>query len=231
MSRGLSLSAAFTFVALLLMGCAAAGGGNPNTAAADSERMALLDRATRTIQNMKSDPAFERARDMVDNAKAVLVVPSLLRGGFIFGAEGGNGVLLSRTNGTWSGPAFYTLASASFGLQAGLEQAEIVMLIMSDRALEAVTRSQFTLGAGAGLTVASLSAGAEAATAPNLSGDIIIWTSGRGLYGGLTLEGSVINPREEWNEAFYGRPVTVADIIANRVSSPAHPIRQQLAAL
>ena len=230
MTRLLSLVGA-TLAALVLAGCAAAG-GNPNTAAAAADRSELLDRAARTVQSMKSDPAFERARSMLDDAKAVLVVPSLVRGGFIFGAEGGNGVLLSKTNGNWSGPAFYTVGSASFGLQAGLEQAEVVMLIMSDRALEALTRSEFQLGASGGLTLVNLSAGVEAATAPNLSGDIIVWTSGMGLYGGLTLEGSVVTPREEWNEAFYGGPVSVGDIIANRVTAPGeNPVRQQLAAL
>src|SRR6185503_6537523 len=115
---------------------------------------------------------FEKAHDMAKNARAILVVPRLVKGGFIFGAEGGSGVLMKKNGNTWSSPAFYTMGSASFGLQAGLEQAEIVMLIMSDRALEAITRSEFKIGAGAGITVVSLSAGAEGATSPNLSGDI-----------------------------------------------------------
>src|SRR5688572_19384356 len=180
---------------------------------------------------MKVDPAFERARNMMKDAKAVLVVPGLVRGGFIFGAEGGNGVLMANNGGMWSDPAFYTMGSASFGLQAGLEQTEVVMLIMSDRALQSITRGQFKFGADAGLTVVSLSAGAGAATPANLSGDILIWTSGRGLYGGLTINGSVINSRDEWNTAFYGRPTTVADILSGRARATApNPVRQQLAA-
>jgi lipid-binding SYLF domain-containing protein len=158
-------------------------------------------------------------------------VPSLVKGGFIFGAEGGTGVLMANNNGTWSDPAFYTMGSASFGLQAGLEQTEVVMLIMSDRALQSITRGQFKFGADAGLTVVSLSAGIGAATPANLSGDILIWTSGRGLYGGLTLNGSVINSRDEWNTAFYGRPTPVADILSGRARGSApNPVRQQLAA-
>ena len=203
-----------------------------NTGAIASEQTELLDRSARTIEHMKVDPAFERARSMMKDAKAVLVVPSLVKGGFIFGAEGGSGVLMSKTGANWSPPAFYTIGSASFGLQAGLEQAEIVMLIMSDKALQAVTSAEFKVGAGAGLTLVNLSAGAEAATPPNLSGDIIIWTSAKGLYGGFTLNGSVVKARDEWNTAFYGKPASVSDILANRVTAPgANPIRQQLSSL
>ena len=138
--RSLStLGAAFAFAALLFT----------NTGAMASEQTVLLDRASLTIEHMKVDPAFERARSMMKDAKAVLVVPGLVRGGFIFGAEGGNGVLMAKNGAAWSEPAFYTMGSASFGLQAGLEQTEVVMLIMSDRALEALTRSEFKFGAGA----------------------------------------------------------------------------------
>jgi lipid-binding SYLF domain-containing protein len=197
-----------------------------------SAQTELLDRASFTVEHMKSDPAFERARSMLKDAKGVLVFPSLVRGGFVFGAEGGNGVLMGKNGAAWSEPVFYTMGSASFGLQAGLERTEVVMLIMSDRALEALTRSEFKFGAGASLTLVDLSAGASAKTAPNLSGDIIIWTSGKGLYGGLTLNGSVVKARDEWNTAFYGKPAPVSDILANRVRAPAaNPIRQQLAAL
>ena len=216
--------AALAFAALLF--------NTPGASAAASEQMETLNRAAITIDHMKSDPAFERARTMMKDAKAVLVVPRLVKGGFIFGAEGGNGVLMKKNGAGWSSPAFYTLGSASFGLQAGLEQAEVVMLIMSDRALDAVTRSEFKIGAGLGLTMVNLSAGAEAATPPNLSGDIIIWTSAKGLYGGLTLNGSIVKPRDDWNTAFYGRRVQVSDILADRVRSPVgNPIGQHLASL
>jgi lipid-binding SYLF domain-containing protein len=216
--------AALAFAALLF--------NTPGASAAASEQMETLNRAAITIDHMKSDPAFEKARTMMKDAKAVLVVPRLVKGGFIFGAEGGNGVLMKKNGAGWSSPAFYTLGSASFGLQAGLEQAEVVMLIMSDRALDAVTRSEFKIGAGLGLTMVNLSAGAEAATPPNLSGDIIIWTSAKGLYGGLTLNGSIVKPRDDWNTAFYGRRVQVSDILADRVRSPiGNPIGQHLASL
>jgi lipid-binding SYLF domain-containing protein len=202
-------------------------------AAFASDQTDLLHNATRTADDMRHDPAFRPARDMLDHARGVLIVPNLVKGGFIFGAEGGNGVLMARTpRGNWSEPAFYTIGSASFGLQAGLEDAKIAMLIMSDRALHAIEDGNFKLGAGAGLTVVTLSGGAEGATPANLSGDIIIWTSAKGLYGGITLNGSVISPRDDWNKDFYGHSVGPKEILNNDVKNPdAIPLRQALASV
>jgi len=196
------------------------------------EQLSLVDQAERTVDHMRSDPAFGPARDMLNRARAVMIIPSLVKGGFIFGAEGGNGVLMERRGTRWSDPAFYSLGSASFGLQIGLEKAEIVMMVMSDRALRAIEDGDVKIGAGGGLTVATLSAGAEAATASNLSGDLVIWTSATGIYGGLTLNGSVMKPRGEWNEKFYGRPVSVASILADQVQNPeANPLRAKLSSV
>jgi len=184
-----------------------------------SDQSILVDQAERTVDHMRGGPAFGPARDMLNRARAVLIIPSLVKGGFIFGAEGGNGVLMERRGTRWSDPAFFSLGSASFGLQIGLEKAEIVMMVMSDRALHAIEEGNVKLGAGGGLTVATLSAGAEAATAGNLSGDLVLWTSATGIYGGLTLNGSVIQPRREWNERFYGRPASVDAILAGQVQN------------
>ena len=179
-----------------------------------SDQTELLDHANRTVDHLKSDPAFSVARDMMHRAKAVLIIPRLVKGGFIFGAEGGDGVLLKRNGRAWSSPAFYALASASFGLQIGLEQAELVFIIMTDRALRGIERSEFKIGAGAGITVVTLSSGAEGATSGQ-GGDIVVWASGTGAYGGLTFNGSVVKAREEWNEDFYGRDASVPRILGN----------------
>jgi SH3 domain-containing YSC84-like protein 1 len=130
-------------------------------------------------------------------------------------------VNLKHDPGHWSQPAFYTLGSASFGLQAGLEQAQIVLLIMSDRALRGIEQSKFKIGAAADITVVTLSGGAEGATSGNLSGDIIAWTSATGAYGGLTFNGSIVDDKSDWDAQFYGRPASVSDIVNNRVHNPA----------
>ncbi|HTP77070.1 MAG TPA: lipid-binding SYLF domain-containing protein [Rhizomicrobium sp.] len=188
-------------------------------AALASDQTELLARASHTVDHLRSDPAFSQAARMIHSARAVLIVPRLVKGGFIFGAEGGDGVLLKRTGRSWSSPAFYSLASASFGLQVGLEQAELVFIIMSDRALRGIEHSEFKLGAGGGITVVTLSSGAEGATTGR-GGDIVVWSSGTGAYGGLTFNGSVVKSRDEWNADFYGHDASVGAILANKVRNP-----------
>ena len=163
-----------------------------------SDKGDLLRHANETVNHLRSDPAFGTARNMLQGAEAVYIVPKLVKGGFIFGAEGGDGVLLKRTGHGWSEPRFYGMGSASFGLQAGLEQAELVFIINSHRALAGIEKGEVKLGAGAGLTVVTLSSGAEGATTTH-GGDIVVWTSATGAYGGLTFNGSVIKQDKDEN--------------------------------
>lgn len=218
------------FQALFAAAALAAAVSVPVSASA-SDQGAVLEGAATTIANLQHDPAFSTAQKMLRRARAVLIIPSLVKGGFFVGGEGGDGVLMMRHGKHWSAPAFYTMGSASFGLQIGLEKAQVVLLIMSDRALKAVERDEFKIGAGAGITAVTLSAAAEGATSGNLSGDIITWSSASGAYGGLTINGSVLKPRSGWNEEFYGKPVTVMQILNNKVTNAeATPVRRDLAA-
>ena len=167
-------------------------------ARADDDKGELLRHANQTVNHLRSDPAFGTARTMLQGAEAVYIVPKLVKGGFIFGAEGGDGVLLHRTGHGWSTPRFYGMGSASFGLQIGLEQAELVFIINSRRALQGIEKGELKLGAGAGITVVTLSGGAEGATTAH-GGDIVVWTSATGAYGGLTFNGSVIKQDKDEN--------------------------------
>jgi len=168
------------------------------TPAIASDRSELLHDANRTVDNLKRDPAFAQAARMIEGARAVYIVPKLIKAGFMFGAEGGDGVLLVRHGHGWGMPKFYGMGSASFGLQIGLEQAELVFIINSERALKGIEQGSVKLGAGAGLTVVNLSSGAEGATTSH-GGDIVVWTSGSGAYAGISLNGSVIKADKEEN--------------------------------
>jgi lipid-binding SYLF domain-containing protein len=165
-------------------------------------------------------------------AKGVMIVPALVKGGFFFGGEGGDAVLLTRgPDGSWSQPAFYTLASASFGLQIGLQQSELVLIVLSDHALNAFMSDEFKIGAQAGLAIVTLGSMAEADTTSHLNADIVIWASSTGVYGGLTLNGSLIKPRTEYNAGFYGRAENPADIVLRRtapVVPSSLPLQQAL---
>jgi lipid-binding SYLF domain-containing protein len=168
------------------------------TPAVASDKSELLHDANQTVDNLKHDPAFSQAARMIDTARAVYIVPKLIKGGFIFGAEGGDGVLLVRHGHSWGEPKFYGMGSASFGLQIGLEQAELVFIINSERALKGIEQGNVKLGAGAGLTVVNLSSGAEGATTAH-GGDIVVWTSGSGAYAGLSFNGSIIKADTDEN--------------------------------
>jgi len=163
-----------------------------------AEKGELLHDANVTVNHLKSDPAFATAARMLRDAKAIYIVPHLVKGGFVFGAEGGSGVVLRRTGRGWGEPKFYDMGSASFGFQAGLEKAELVFIINSDRALAGIEHGNFKLGGQAGVTVATLSSGAEGATTAH-GGDMVVWSSGTGLFGGVAFNGSVITPDKDLN--------------------------------
>ena len=176
-----------------------------------AEKGDLLRDANGVVNDLRHDPAFGTARTMLQNAEAIYIVPKLVKGGFIFGAEGGDGVLLHRTGHGWSTPRFYGMGSASFGLQIGIEQAKLVFIINSRRALEGIEKGELKLGAGAGITVVTLSSGAEGATTAH-GGDIVVWASGTGAYGGLTFNGTVIKQDKDANAV----PATGPEALALR---------------
>jgi len=187
--------------------------GTPMAARAAAEQKELVQRARTTLEEARHDPQFGTSADLFKRARAVMVVPQLVKGGFFVGGEGGNGVLFERAGTGWGNPLFYTLGSVSFGLQIGLEVAEVVLFVMSDRALRAWTGDEVKLGAKAGLTVLVIGTNAEAATTTNANVDVIAWAKAKGAYAGITLEGSLIKPRHEWNTAYYGHPVSPGKVL------------------
>jgi lipid-binding SYLF domain-containing protein len=209
----------------LLAGCA--------SAPRQGEQQALVDRATLSVQEMLGggNDALDAA-SLLRRARGVLVCPQIFRGGLFFvGGEGGGCVLVGRdAAGGWTSPAFYTLGSASFGLQMGVQDAQLLILIMNDRALNAVLDSQFKFGADAALTVATFGGGVQGATTGAAGADIVAFARSRGLYGGITLAGSLLSQRSEWNRGYYGREVGGRDVIrAVAVHNPgADPLRAVL---
>lgn len=198
---------------------------------AASEQQTLIVRARITIDDMKRDKEFGTSKDLLQHARAIMIVPRLYKGGFFVGGEGGSGVMLARdANDAWSEPAFYNIGSASFGLQIGIEQSEMVLFVMSQKALDALNNNQFKVGAGAGLTVATLGSNVEGATTGNAGPDVVTWASSSGAYAGISLNGSVIRPDTDSNRAFYGRTVTPQNILYRHtvVNADALSLRQAI---
>ncbi len=193
------------------------GGIRPSAADDALEAKQLVEKARYTLENFLADPNMGALRDMMKQAKGVFISPQLLKGAFIIGGQGGSGVFLVRDekSGKWSDPAFYTLGGVSFGLQAGGEAAEVVLVVMSERGVSTMLRSNFKLGADASVAAGPVGAGVGGATA-ELSADIVAFTRAKGLYGGISLEGSVVAVRDKWNNAYYRKTVTPTDILVHR---------------
>ncbi len=191
-------------------------------ARAQSDQQATVDHALGTLQDLRRDKEFGNARQLMRRARAVLIAPRIFKAGFFFGGEGGRAVLLVRGAHGWSDPAFYTVASASFGLQIGAQESEMIMFIMTERALNALMTDKFKIGANAGIAVATLGSTVEGATTANVGADIIVWASSSGAYAGISLDGSVVAPEREADSNYYGRPVGSADIVLRHgVRNPA----------
>lgn len=214
---------------MILLATAAA----PAAAQPVTDQTRLVAKAVSTVERLRSERNL--AADLsaaLARATAVLVVPDLVKGGFILGAEYGTGVLLTRDgDGRWSGPAFYSVASGSVGLQVGVQDAEAMYVIMTPGGLSAVMDNRFKAGADVGVAVATAGAGAEASTTTNLDADIVAFSKAVGLFGGASLEGAGILPRHSWNAAYYGGNPTPEDIVIRRaVDSPqADRLRDVLA--
>lgn len=201
----------------------------PPLARAQSTEQVTVDGALKVLNDLRHDKAFGNAEQLMRQAKAVFIVPKLVKGGFIVGGEGGNGVLMVHRRDGWSAPAFYVIGAASFGLQVGLEQAEMVMLIMTQKGLDGVMRDNFKIGAQAGISVITLGSGVEGAIGGASPPDIVVWSSSTGLYGGLTVDGSVIRAEPNMDSEFYGRRLTSRDILFGQLNSPrAEPLRREL---
>jgi lipid-binding SYLF domain-containing protein len=177
----------------------------------------LVEKARMTLESFAGAKEMEGFRSLMKDAQGIFVSPQVLRGAFILGASGGSGVFLVRdkNKGDWTGPAFYTVGEASFGLQIGGDASEVVLLAMTQRGVMALLSSSVKLGADIGIAVGPVGAGADAATA-NLSADIISFSRSKGLYGGVSLEGAVVAVREGLNRAYYGKSASPSDILIAR---------------
>jgi lipid-binding SYLF domain-containing protein len=211
------------FPAAAILGVFAATGSTSLQARADDGPQATVDHAIGTLQDLRRDKAFGNALTLLSRARAVLIAPQIFKAGFFLGGEGGRAVLMVRgPSGGWSDPAFYTIASGSFGLQIGAQVAEMIMFVMSERALSALMTNKFEIGANAGIAVATLGSTVAGATTTNGGPDIIVWASSSGAYAGISLQGTLVQPHADANAAYYGNPVTSPEIVLQRaVRNPA----------
>lgn len=201
-------------------------------AKADAKRQSLVDQSLSSARKVLSGRDYPDALRLMTNARAVLIIPELVQGGFIIGAAGGRGVLVGRSQpSNWSYPSFYGMGSGSLGLQIGGKVSEIVFIIRTEKGLEAIMNHKFKLGAEAGVTMVAIGAGFEGATTSAFGADIVAFATSAGLFAGASVEGSYLDADNDWNSLYYGPGATTRGIVIERkfTNPGAEPLRQFLA--
>ena len=197
---------------------------NPGMAVASdkTDAQAIVTKANMTFNSFMADKNFTEMRKLSRSAKGIFIAPQVLKGAFVVGASGGTGVFLVREEGgKWTNPAFYTIGSVSFGFQIGGQASEVILLAMTERGVTTLLQNSVKLGADVGIAAGPYGAGAQAATA-NISADILAFSRSKGLYGGVSLDGAIVDVRDSLNKAYYGKPVTPTDILVKKNVSSAH---------
>lgn len=189
----------------------------PQAARAQSEEQQLVTQAMWTLEKMLNKKDLSHLRKTLPKAQGILIFPSILKGAFIFGAEGGTGVLLGKTKpGDWSYPAFFTLGAGSFGLQIGGEDKEVVFLLMSAKAVNAVIASEVKLGADLSVSAGPVGMGLEGSTTTAVGPDMIAYSLSQGAFAGVSFEGAVVHERGRLNGEYYQPGATAREIIQER---------------
>jgi lipid-binding SYLF domain-containing protein len=188
----------------------------------------LVADAQTTLSNFIRDPDQTWIQNNLSRARAVLIAPRVVRAGFIFGGSGGRGVLVARDGSAWAGPAFYDLATASVGFQAGIDLSEVIIVVMTDHGFNSLLSTSFKIGGDASIAAGPVGAGAKS----TVIADLISFTRSKGLYGGVSLDGTVVSINVSWNDVFFGGSnLSAPDILIRRtVSSPkATPLLADIA--
>ncbi|WP_425602259.1 lipid-binding SYLF domain-containing protein [Luteimonas aquatica] len=184
-------------------------------AGADEDKRA--QDATRVLTTIQQIPESGIPDKLLDEGRAIVVVPDALKVGLVLGGRRGHGLLsVKRPDGTWSNPSFIKLTGGSIGFQAGVQSADIVLVFRNDRSLESIVNGKFTLGADAGVAAGPVGRNAAAATDGQLKAEIWSWSRARGLFAGIALDGAVLSIDDAANESVYGRDTTPRMIFEGR---------------
>jgi len=176
----------------------------------------VVDDAAYTVFELLGDPDFENLEGLLDRAHGVVIVPQLIKVGFIIGGEAGRGVILAHDldTGTWSYPAFLDVGAASIGLQIGASETQAVLVIMTDTGLEAMLAENVEVGAEASVAAGPVGAEVKAATtSTEFNEDIYAYGTSEGLFLGVAIEGTILIPDQDANMAYYGQAATTREII------------------
>ncbi len=179
-----------------------------------------LDHAGAVLREIMSAPDKGIPEEVLEHAKCVAVVPHLLKGGFVFGAENGRGVATCRTSNGWSAPAFFVITGGSWGLQIGVEGVDLVLIIQNDKGMQRLLSSKFELGGDASIAAGPVGRHASADTDWELNTEILTYSRARGVFAGVTLTGAAIRRDEESTQIIYGHGVPTRRILKGEIPAP-----------
>lgn len=218
--------ASWTAASLLAAACAHAAPPAP-ALAPDQERIVL--NAQHVLDEMMDSPDKAIPRDLLARCKAIVIYPTVIKGGFIFGGRYGKGVVVRRDkeSGRFGPVAFVTMTGASVGLQAGVQGTDLILLIMNNDGIEGLLTTRLQLGGDMALSVGPVGRNAEVATDLSFRAGILSYSQSRGFYGGLALNGALIMPDGKANAAYYGKPISARDILLDS-RAPMLPSSQRL---
>ena len=204
-----------TLVALFGLGVASA-------AAAETREdvQNRLDNATLVLHQIMGAPDRGIPQEVLDHAKCIAVVPHMIKGGLVFGAENGKGIVTCRTADGWSAPAFFVITGGSWGLQIGVEGVDLVMIFQGDRGMQRLEDAKFQLGADASAAAGPVGRHATADTDWKLNTEILTYSRAKGLFAGLTLTGADVRRDNDSMDAFYGRDVSTHSVLRGDVATP-----------
>lgn len=191
---------------------------------AESDREASkdrLDHAGNVLHEIMAAPDNGIPEEVFEHAKCIAVVPHMIKGGFVFGAENGRGVATCRTANGWSAPAFFVITGGSWGLQIGIEGVDLVMIIQNEKGMQHLLASKFQLGADASAAAGPVGRHASANTDWKLDTEILTYSRAKGAFAGLTLSGASIRRDDDSMQAIYGRHVTTRAALLGKVAAPA----------
>jgi lipid-binding SYLF domain-containing protein len=162
-------------------------------------------------------------KDLLDKAEAVAIFPDVINAGFIFGGRGGTGIISRRTSTGWSAPGFFKIGGGSFGAQIGAQKIDLVMLVMNDKGLKGLLEDKFEMGGEVSVAAGPVGRQSSATTKATLDSEILSYSRAKGLFAGVALKGTVINPDNNKNQSVYGRDAReILTENSNKITIPAY---------
>jgi SH3 domain-containing YSC84-like protein 1 len=180
-----------------------------------------LDNAASVLHAVMDAPDKGIPQEVMDHAKCVAVVPHMIKGGFVIGAEGGRGVATCRTANGWSAPAFFSIEGGSWGLQIGVEGIDLVMVFQNDQGMEHMLNSKFKIGGDASAAAGPVGRHASADTDWKMDAEILTYSRAKGAFAGLSLSGAAVHNDQDSMTAVYGADVTERQVLTGKVPPPA----------